>query len=48
MNAKIPGFVIYVETIIYLLLHNLYDCTFKFYRNCCPIRQRLVSEPEVN
>ena len=27
MNAKIPGFVIYVETIIYLLLHNLYDCT---------------------
>ena len=29
MNAKISVFVICVETIIYLLLHNLHDCTFK-------------------
>ena len=29
MNAKILGFVIYVEAIIYLLLYNLHDCTFK-------------------
>ena len=29
MNAKISVFVIRVEAIIYLLLHNLHDCTFK-------------------
>ena len=29
MNAKISVFIIYVETIIYLLLYNLHDCTFK-------------------
>ena len=29
MNAKILVFVICVETIIYLLLYSLYDCTFK-------------------
>ena len=28
MNAKISVFVICVEAIIYLLLHNLRDCTF--------------------
>ena len=28
-NAKISVFVICVEAIIYLLLHNLHDCTFK-------------------
>ena len=28
MNAKILVFVICVEVIIYLLLHNLHDCTF--------------------
>ena len=28
MNAKTSVFVICVETIIYLLLYNLYDCTF--------------------
>ena len=28
MNAKISVFVISVEAIIYLLLHNLHDCTF--------------------
>ena len=30
MNVKIPVFVICVEAIIYLLLYNLHDCTFKF------------------
>ena len=29
MNAKIPVFIICVEAIIYLLLYNLHDCTFK-------------------
>ena len=29
MNEKISVFVICVETIIYLLLHNLHDCDFK-------------------
>ena len=29
MNAKISVFAICVEVIIYLLLHNLHDCTFK-------------------
>ena len=29
MNAKISGFVICAEAIIYLLLRNLHDCTFK-------------------
>ena len=30
MNAKISVFVICVEAIIYLLLCNLHDCTFKY------------------
>ena len=30
MNAEISLFVICVEAIIYLLLYNLHDCTFKF------------------
>ena len=29
MNAKIFVFVICIEAIIYLLLYNLDDCTFK-------------------
>ena len=29
MNAKISAFVVRVEAIIYLILHNLHDCTFK-------------------
>ena len=29
MNVKILVFVICVEAIIYLLLYNLHDCTFK-------------------
>ena len=32
MNAKISVFVICVEAIIYLLLYNLYGCTFKLYQ----------------
>ena len=31
MNAKISVFVICVEAIIYLLLYNLHDCTFKMF-----------------
>ena len=31
MNAKISVFVICVETIIYLSLHNLHDFTFKVF-----------------
>ena len=30
MNAKISVFVICAEAIIYLLLYNMYDCTFNF------------------
>ena len=29
MNAKMSVFVICVEAIIYFLLYNLHDCTFK-------------------
>ena len=29
MNVKVSLFVIYVEAIIYFLLYNLQDCTFK-------------------
>ena len=29
MKAKVSGFAIYVEAIIFLLLYNLHDCTFK-------------------
>ena len=31
MNAKISVLVICVEAIIYLLLYNLHDCTFKVF-----------------
>ena len=31
MTPKISVFIIFVETITYLLLHNLHDCTFKGY-----------------
>ena len=33
MNVKIPKFVICNEKIIYLLLYNLHDYTFKVYRS---------------
>ena len=29
MNAKISVFIICVEAIIYMLLYDLHDCTFK-------------------
>ena len=29
MNAKMLAFVNFVEAIIYLLLYNLHECTFK-------------------
>ena len=29
MNAKISVFLIFIEAIVLLLLHNLHDCTFK-------------------
>ena len=29
MIAKMPAFVNFVEAIIYLLLYNLHECTFK-------------------
>ena len=29
MNAEISVFVIFAETILYLLLYHLHDCTFK-------------------
>ena len=37
MNAKITVFVICAETIIYLLLYNFHDCTFKnqLFKNTC-------------
>ena len=28
MKVKVSVFVVYVEAIMYLLLHNLHDCTF--------------------
>ena len=34
MNMKISVFFICVEAIIYLLLYNLYDCTFNYLFNC--------------
>ena len=33
MNARISVFVICVEAIIYLLPHNLHDCTFNVYKS---------------
>ena len=32
MNAKISVFVACVEVIMYLLLYDLYDCTFNAFR----------------
>ena len=31
MNAKISVFIVCVEVIIYLVIYNLHDCTFKFW-----------------
>ena len=35
MNAKISVLVTCVKAIIYLLLHNLHDCTFKMWFSTC-------------
>ena len=35
MNARISVFVICVETIIYLILYNLHDCTFNLASKIC-------------
>ena len=39
MNAKISVFVICIEAIIYLLLYNLHDCTFKRQRKILDARE---------
>ena len=42
MNSIISVFVICVEAIIYFLLFNLHDCTFKnFFSKCDQIRRKL-------
>ena len=41
MNAKISVFVIFVEVIIYLLLHSLYDCTFN---TSLPVLESLLKD----
>ena len=43
MNAKISVSVICVEAIIYLLLYNLNDCTFKYCINILLCVQNLAS-----
>ena len=32
VNAKVLVFINYIEAIIFLLLYNLHDCTFKLFR----------------
>ena len=39
MNAKISAFVVRVEAIIYLILHNLHDYTFNKVANLVKILQ---------
>ena len=39
MNGKISVFAICIEAIIYLLLYNLHDCTFK--KRCSENMQEL-------
>ena len=48
MNAKISEFVICVEAIIYLLLYNLHDCTFKHVIVCYIIFGTVSGRIEVN
>ena len=54
MNVKFLGFVTYVDAIIYLLLHNLDDCTFneilklKVYVSLLLNLQELIPEPVNN
>ena len=42
MNAKISVFAICAEAIVYLLLYNLHDCTFK-----CTIVTKISKEQEL-
>ena len=47
MNAKISVLIIFVEAIIYLLLYNLHDCTFKSFEivrvaSVCTRKRRAV------
>ena len=44
MNAKISVFVICVQAIIYLLLYNLHDCTFKVKNRIAPTLLEEVSQ----
>ena len=54
MNVKFLRFVTYVDAIIYLLLHNLDDCTFneilklKVYVSLLLNLQELIPEPVYN
>ena len=42
MNVKVSVFVTCAEAIVYLLLYNLHDCTFKdFFSKCDQIRRKL-------
>ena len=43
MNAKISVLVICVEAIIYLLLHSLHDCTFKFKNQLVRLKNKCSS-----
>ena len=45
MNAKILVFVPRVEVMIYLLLNNLHDCTFKRLRRKIENTTRFQSDP---
>ena len=42
MNAKVSVFIVCVETIIFLLFHNLHDCTFN------PFQSSLAFHIETN
>ena len=44
MNAKISVIIICVEAIIYLLLYNLHDCTFKSETNEIFKKKQLYTE----
>ena len=44
MNAKISVIIICVEAVIYLLLYNLHDCTFKSETNEKKKKKQLYTE----
>ena len=45
MKAKILVFVICVKAIIYLLLYNLHNCTFKFVTEDL-VREKVMATPK--